>query len=106
MKVTKLSSLRTGRLYLPEDIPDTHFSQGLSRLQGRSAAGRNYSVTNVSGTIGKIEPAIFRLVAQYLNQLRQILCLGLVENQRHSSKIKSKLFLLQLRNKNTDVNEM
>jgi len=28
MKVASLSAPRTGRLYLPEDIPGTHFGRG------------------------------------------------------------------------------
>ena len=40
MKVIKLSSLHTGRLYPPVDIPVTHFCQKLSRPQSHSAAGR------------------------------------------------------------------
>ena len=69
MKVVRLSVLRTGRLYPPGNTPGTHFCQRLCRPQGHSAAGRIMSMKNSSDTTG-IEPAAFRLVAQYLNQLR------------------------------------
>jgi hypothetical protein len=36
MKVERLSALRTGRLYLQEDLPITHFCYTLSRCQGQS----------------------------------------------------------------------
>ena len=66
MNVVRLSALRTGRLYLPGNMPGTHFCQRLSRPQGLSAAGRIMSIMTPKG----IEPATFRLVAQCLNQLR------------------------------------
>ena len=37
MTVVGLSALRTGRLYLPENTPGTHFCKKLSRPQGHSA---------------------------------------------------------------------
>ena len=49
----------------PGSVPDTHFCQRLSQPQGHVVAGRIMSVTQ-SG----IESATFRLVPQYLNQLR------------------------------------
>ena len=52
MKVVRLSALRTGRLYPSKNIPDTHFCQGLSRLQGHTAAGRIISKKNSNDTIG------------------------------------------------------
>ena len=52
MKVVRLLALRTGRLYLPGNIPGTHFCQRLSRLQGHSAGRRNMSIKISSGTIG------------------------------------------------------
>ena len=63
MKVVRLSALRTGRLYTPGNIPDGHFCQ--SQPQDHSAAG-TFMLRTPSG----IELATFRLVAQYLNQLR------------------------------------
>ena len=41
-----MSVLRTDRLYPPGDNPGTHFCQRLSRLQDRSATGRNYKNPN------------------------------------------------------------
>jgi len=52
MKVTRLSALRTGRLYPPGNVPDTHFCQRLSRSQGHSAAERITSMKNSNDTIG------------------------------------------------------
>jgi hypothetical protein len=52
MKVIRLSALRTGRLYLPGDIPGTGFCQRLSRLQGHSAAGRSKSMKNPNDSFG------------------------------------------------------
>jgi len=54
-KVVSLSTLRTGGLYpLPGNIPGTHFSYRLNRLQGRSAAGRIISsMKNYNDHIGK-----------------------------------------------------
>jgi hypothetical protein len=37
MKLTKLSALRIGRLYPPENIPDTHFCYRMSRPQGHNS---------------------------------------------------------------------
>jgi hypothetical protein len=61
----RLSALRMGRLYLPENIAGTHFCQRLCRPQDHSGAGRIQSITS-SG----IEFATFRLLAQCLDQLR------------------------------------
>jgi hypothetical protein len=61
MKVVRLSSLRTGRLY-------PSFCKRLSQPQGHSAAGKIISVKTSSDTIG-IEPTTLQLVAQCLNQL-------------------------------------
>jgi len=47
MKVLRLSAPCTGRLYLPANIPSTHFCTKLSTLQGRNAAGRITSMKNV-----------------------------------------------------------
>ena len=52
MKVTRLSALRTGRLYHPGDTPGTQICYRLRRLQGQSAAGRNKSVKNPNDPIG------------------------------------------------------
>ena len=62
MQVVRLSALRASRLYLPGDIPGTHFCQRLSQPHGHSAAGRIMAMKNSNDT--------FRLVAQGLNQLR------------------------------------
>ena len=48
MKVISLSALGTGRFYAPENIRGTNFSQRLSRLQGRSAAGQIKSMKNLN----------------------------------------------------------
>jgi len=62
MKVVRLSDLRTCHLYPPGDTPGTHFCYKLSRTPGHSAASRIKSLW--------IEPATFRLIARYHNQLR------------------------------------
>jgi hypothetical protein len=70
MKLVSLSPLRTCRLYpspTPGNISGTRFCWRLIRPQGHIAAGRVISVTQ-SG----IGPATFRLVAQYLEQLRHV----------------------------------
>ena len=46
MKVVRLSAKRTGRLYLPENVPGTHFCYRLSQPQGHSVAGRIMSMKN------------------------------------------------------------
>ena len=61
-----MSTLRTGRLYPPGNIPGTHFCYRLSRPQSHSAARRIMSITM---TPSGIETATFRLVAQCPNQL-------------------------------------
>ena len=53
MQVVGMSALRTGRLYLPGNIPGTHFCYRLSRPQGHRAAGTIKSMTNSNDTIGK-----------------------------------------------------
>jgi hypothetical protein len=50
MKVPGLSAPRS--LYLTEDIPGTHFCQGLSRSQGHSVAGRIKSIKSFKDPIG------------------------------------------------------
>jgi hypothetical protein len=40
MRMVRLSALRTCRLYLPENIPGTHFYYRLSRTQDHIAAGK------------------------------------------------------------------
>jgi len=52
MKVVRLPALRTGRLYPPGNIPDTHFCLRLSQPQGHSVAGRIMSLNNSSDAIG------------------------------------------------------
>jgi len=52
MKVVRLLALRTGRLYSPGNIPDTHFCYRLSQPQGYSAAGRIMSINISSETTG------------------------------------------------------
>ena len=51
MTVLRLSALNTGRLYPQGNIPGTRFSEGLSRPQGHSAAGRIISLKNSYDTI-------------------------------------------------------
>jgi len=60
-----LSALHTGQLYLPGNIPGTHFCYRLSQFQGHSAAGRTMSTINPSDIIGNRT----RLLTQCLNQL-------------------------------------
>jgi len=52
MKVVRLSTLRTGRLYPPGNIPGTYFCWRLSEPQGHSATGRIMSMKNSNDTIG------------------------------------------------------
>ena len=52
MKAIGLLALCTGCLYPTGDIPGTHFSWRLSRLQSHSAAGRFMSMENSNDTIG------------------------------------------------------
>ena len=55
MKVVRLLTLRTGRLYSPlllGNIPGTHFCWSVARPQGHSAVGRIMSMNNLSDTIG------------------------------------------------------
>jgi hypothetical protein len=52
MKVVRLSALRTGCLYTPENTPDTHFCLRLSRSQGYSATRRIMSMKNSIDSIG------------------------------------------------------
>jgi hypothetical protein len=52
MKVVRLSTLRTGRLYPPEHIPGTHFCYSLSQPRGHSAAERIMSMKNSRDSIG------------------------------------------------------
>ena len=51
-KIVRLSTVLTGRLYPPGNIPGTHFYYRLSLPQGHSAAGRNMSLKNSEDTIG------------------------------------------------------
>jgi len=46
MNATKLSGLRTGRLYAPVDTHGTHFCQRLCRSNGHSAVERITSLEN------------------------------------------------------------
>jgi hypothetical protein len=52
MKMARLSALCTGRLYPPDNIPDTHFPQRLSQPQGHSAATSIMSMKNANDTNG------------------------------------------------------
>jgi len=47
-----LTDLRTGHLYPPRNIRDTHFCYRLSQPQGQSAAGRIVSMKNTNDTVG------------------------------------------------------
>jgi len=51
MKVVKLSSLHTGCLYTPGNIPGTHCCKRPSQPQDRSAARKIMSMKNSSDTI-------------------------------------------------------
>ena len=79
MKVGRLSDLPTGHIFFPGNIPATHFSLGLSRLQGYSAAERNMSMKNSNDTIGD------GLVAQCLSQLRHRVPLGTTDSSKKSA---------------------
>ena len=52
MNVVRLSVLRTGRLYLPGNIPGTHFCWRLRQPQDHNETGRIMSMKNSSNTIG------------------------------------------------------
>jgi len=57
----------THRLPLPqENVPGTHFHQGLDRPRGHGAVGRNMSLKNPVTSPG-IDPGTVRLVTQRLN---------------------------------------
>jgi hypothetical protein len=43
----RLSALPSGRPFIPQNIPGTHFCKRLSRLQGHSAAGRIRSIEKI-----------------------------------------------------------
>ena len=51
MMVLRLSALLTGQLYPSGNVPGTNFSQGLSRPQVHSAAGRIMSMKNSNETV-------------------------------------------------------
>jgi hypothetical protein len=82
MNVVRLSALRTSRLYLPGDIPGTHFCYRLSRTSGNSAAG-SINQWKVPMTLSGIEPVTFQLVVQCLNQL----CYYVPPKAAYSSKM-------------------
>jgi len=69
MKVVRLSALRTGRLYLPENIPGTHFCYRPSRPQGRSA-GEGLCQWKILKTLWDPKPRPFGLPAQCPSELR------------------------------------
>jgi hypothetical protein len=52
LKVVRLSTLRTGRLYPSGNISGTNFCERLSQPQGHTAAGRIMSIKNTNETIG------------------------------------------------------
>ena len=54
IKVVRFSALRTGRLYSPGSIPDTHCCYRQRRSQGHSAAGRIVSMKNSNDTFIQI----------------------------------------------------
>ena len=64
MNVVRLSTLRTGRLYPPRNIPGTHLCWWPNRTRGRKDVNEKIPMTP-SGN----EPTTFRLVAQCLKQL-------------------------------------
>jgi hypothetical protein len=51
MKVVRMSTLCTGHLYPPRNIPDTHFCFALNKPYGHSAVGRIMSMKNFNATI-------------------------------------------------------
>ena len=71
MKLVRLSALSTGLLYLPQNIPGTHFFQTLIQPQFRSTAWRIMSIKKkFPVTPPGIEPTTLRFVAQCVNQTR------------------------------------
>ena len=56
MKAVRVSALRTGRFYPPENIPGTHFCYRLSRPQAHGMAGRIMSLKNPTDTTGNRTP--------------------------------------------------
>jgi hypothetical protein len=73
IKMVMLSGLGAGHLNIPGNIPVIHLCYLLCRSQDHSAAGKimliTYSNSKCQSKKFGIEPATFRLVAQYLNQL-------------------------------------
>jgi hypothetical protein len=63
----KVSSLRSGFLYLPGDIPCTYFCFRLGRTQGRSATGRIKSMKNPNENIGNRTPKLPDFVKRIIN---------------------------------------
>jgi hypothetical protein len=84
MKVGSLSALCTCRIYSPGNTPGTHFCYRMNRPQCHNAAGKTTSMKRKSPmTLSEIQPATFRLIAQYLNQLHHRLAVLIFNAQKY-----------------------
>ena len=79
----------------PGNIPDTHFCYRLRQPQGHGAAGKIITM-KIPMTSSGIEPASFRLVARWLNQLRHRVPQHIHIWTSYSRALFEKLTVLQL----------
>ena len=90
MKVVSLSALRTGRTYLPGDIPGTHLCYGLSLFQGYSAVRYGHLKIRITPSED------FNPLTAELNPIRYLLALLGAHHFLHVSRIRVKSLTLRL----------